>query len=580
MFFKRGKRTTDQPSLPDVAVRRGGVWRLVWPIHVRPSEVLGVAVVCALIVVASWPVIQLPFAGPDVTTRLVSCSDKPITGVAGTKSVFHAQVEFHNHTGYTRSVAMTDHAGGALATQGGTFAAVVLDPNETRLVDYEYDQDGTACASRLGRVVAAANNTVGATPSVQYNVAPPSTFQPVPQPSVSTSAAPDPNSIYFAVTNKDQQPLVKAFWDTAVAQFQAANPGVTVHLSFDDASGLSSDAMYTNTTRPDATDLILGADPATPAAGNSASMFYAAGDILTGNAAADVLPVFTYQEQGPGPSGAPVRYGIPFSSSTYALFYNKRLFARAHIAGPPATWSELAADAAKVKALGVDGYGLKAPLGGDAAVLQLWMAGNGGDFMDAAKHTWTVNSPANAATFRWLADNLIKPGFATSPGFSGDPGLQFTDGALGMTVGGPDLIKKSEAGALGTAFGVAPVPGRTRPLTSPTGSADDLLVTKTHPERKAVIVKFVAFLLSASTQKRFADAAGTLPVTRSGAAAEAGNPLLKPFLDGMAKVDWLPTRARQWTTVQENLYQGFFSFPGKDSQTVLDQVQAEIPAQP
>jgi hypothetical protein len=32
--------------------------------------------------------------------------------------------------------------------------------------------------------------------------------------------------------------------------------------------------------------------------------------------------------------------------------------------------------------------------------------------------------------------------------------------------------------------------------------------------------------------------------------------------------------------VQEDIYQRFFGLPGQDAQTVLDQLQAEIPVQP
>lgn len=590
VFFKRGSRTTDRPAILDAAVRRGGVWRLAWPMHVRPSELVGVAVVGALIVAACWPVLQLPFAGPDVTARLVDCSESSApAGSAGSvgsageaKNTFLAHIELHNHTGDSRSVALTDYVGADLAPNGaGGYAAVTLSPYETRVVPYEFAEDSTACVSYTGGVVAAAGTARGVNYSPPArNAAPlPAAIQ-TPSPSASTSAAPDPNSLYLAITNKDEQSPAKTYWDTAVAEFQSANPGVTVHVSFDTPSNLVMDAAVGPVPRPDTADLLLGADPSAPAASNASTSYYSADAILPGSVTADLLPGFDYQERGLGPGGAQVQYGIPFSGSTYALYYNKRLFARAHIAGPPATWSELAADAARIKALGVDGYGLKSPLGGDAAVVQLWMAGNGGDFMDAAKKRWTLNSPANVTTFRWLADHLMKPGLTTSPGFSADPGEQFAAGALGMTVGGPDLIEKVEAGTLGTAFGVAPVPGRTRPLTSPAGSVDDLLATKAHPERKALITKFLVFLLSSKNQKRFADIAGALPVTRSGTTAEAGNPLLKPFLDGMAKADWLPTRIPSWQVVQEDLYQSFVGLPGKDAQTVLDQLQAEIPVQP
>ena len=47
------------------------------------------------------------------------------------------------------------------------------------------------------------------------------------------------------------------------------------------------------------------------------------------------------------------QYGIPYSLGLVGFWYNKELFTKASISAPPATWDELLADVAKLKAAGI-----------------------------------------------------------------------------------------------------------------------------------------------------------------------------------------------------------------------------------
>lgn len=51
-------------------------------------------------------------------------------------------------------------------------------------------------------------------------------------------------------------------------------------------------------------------------------------------------------------------YGMPFTSATLGLFYNKDMFKAAGIANPPATWDELQQDLVKLSKNGVYGFSL------------------------------------------------------------------------------------------------------------------------------------------------------------------------------------------------------------------------------
>ncbi len=78
-------------------------------------------------------------------------------------------------------------------------------------------------------------------------------------------------------------------------------------------------------------------------------------------------------------------YGIPFTTSTRALYYNKKIFAAAHLSSPPATWAQLRSDAAAIKAKGYIGYGM--PLGSEEAQAEalLWFLGNGGGYLERGR---------------------------------------------------------------------------------------------------------------------------------------------------------------------------------------------------
>jgi multiple sugar transport system substrate-binding protein len=366
------------------------------------------------------------------------------------------------------------------------------------------------------------------------------------------------------------------FWHAVTADFEAANPDikVTVEVVQGARAEFNVDASNRLTTRPP--DLYLGTSyDEFPY--NTAGHFYPADEIAPpGN---DLLPCFTSQANPAEPGGYP-GFGVPFTGAALELYYNKRLFTQAHITAPPTTWNDVAADAAKIKALGKHGYGLAwTDPDSTAATMQLWMAGNGGGFMDAAKTKWTVNQPANVDTIQWIDDNLINPS-RTELGSFLTLEQEFADGNLGMLVADPGLIAKAESSAVGTAFGIAPIPGRLRPLASSLGAADDVLATTAHPDHKAAIGKFVAFLLSPKYQRQFADLAGRLPVTRSGAAAEGPDPLLKPFLDAMPTVGWLPYRVPGWESVQSALQGIGPNNPDSHPKAYLDGVQSFVVGQP
>jgi multiple sugar transport system substrate-binding protein len=364
-----------------------------------------------------------------------------------------------------------------------------------------------------------------------------------------------------------------AFWDTVTADFHAAYPDITVQVELVDRADLVA-TVNSRLPGPDAPDLFLGVLADQVRAAAFEGKLYSAYDIV--GPPDNMLPFFTYCERaGPGYYGP--QFGIPFTANTLELYYNKRLFSRAHITAPPASWAEIAADAAKIKALGRTGYGLALGAPDAATTAQLWLASiPGGGFMDGSKSQWTVNMPSNVDTLQWLRDNLVRPGRVEAhPGTRSTRDLEkdFAAGNLGMLVADRGLIAQTKAGALGTAFGVTPIPGRGGGRVQSIGFVDDLLATKAHANRRLAIGEFVNFLLLPKYQQRFANLNGTLPVTQAASDAEGQDPLLKPFTDGMAKADWLPYRVPTWPAVAQRIRSDLPAALTGDPKAVLDRIQ-------
>ena len=165
-----------------------------------------------------------------------------------------------------------------------------------------------------------------------------------------------------------------------------------------------------------------------------------------------------------------------------------------------------------------------------------------------------MNQQANVDTFSWLTDNLVKPGSATEP----DPATKnrtdlwqdFAAGNIGMINGSPSLVPILAKGAIGSNYAVAPIAGKTGPLTSPLGVADFIVAFNTHPDHKAAIQKFLDFALAKKYQEQFDNLYYLLPATQSAASdLSASNATLKPFIDGLPGATWYPFTDPKWTDV-------------------------------
>ncbi|MFC5724079.1 extracellular solute-binding protein [Streptomyces gamaensis] len=260
-------------------------------------------------------------------------------------------------------------------------------------------------------------------------------------------------------------------------------------------------------------------------------------------------------------------YGVPQVTDTLALLYNKELFAKAGIEGPPADWKAVKDTALRIKErTGADGIGLNP----DSYYSLPFLYGEGSDLVDVGRKQITI---ANAASRKGVetAAGLVASGAAPKPAATdGYNALKtdFKNGRLAMLVDGPWATKELFGGDAFKArgnLGIAPVPaGSTGTAGAPMGGHD--LVVYAGARNFDAAYLFTRFMTDTARQERISTRIGLLP-TRKSAYSEAvlADPVRRAFHEALRTArprpplrqggdlftDWLPHYTRILTLKED-----------------------------
>src|SRR5216684_2794415 len=228
-------------------------------------------------------------------------------------------------------------------------------------------------------------------------------------------------------------------------------------------------------------------------------------------------------------------YAIPNDQGTYGLFYNKALFAKAGVAGPPTTYTQLLADCKKFKAKGIIplAYGDR-----DGYSTDNWVTYDYSSYMapgDVAK--------VNAKQMKYADPKLVKPleqlvkfkqqgcvNADASTHENNDANTYFTSGKAAMVQMFPFVIKQFEH-ALGSKLGLARLPQSGHgPLAgkSAANSFHNWVIPKNAKNPDAAW-SFVKLAVDKTGAGQLASTVGGLP-TNKAAVAGIKDPLTKFFL--------------------------------------------------
>lgn len=247
-----------------------------------------------------------------------------------------------------------------------------------------------------------------------------------------------------------------------------------------------------------------------------------------------------------------INYAIPLISSVRSLYYNKDIFAKAGIADPPKTWSELRQDAKTIKEkTGIDAFGIEMTDFEGEAFFSYFAFGNGGGWKKDGK--WALNSPENIEAFSFMND-LINTDKVTNPkptAINRDE-LQkvFSAGKLAMLMTAnffPTLLKTD---APGLNYGIAPMPVNDGKPQTALFVEDSLMVFKSAKNPQSV-GKFLDYFYSDKNYQDFVTKEGFLPVTKSvGDAMSAQDPLTAEFIKELSAAQTYPVTDTRYPEVK------------------------------
>lgn len=359
----------------------------------------------------------------------------------------------------------------------------------------------------------------------------------------------------------------QTYWQGVADAFHKANPDITVQVQTIDWNDLTSkvQTMIQNKQYPDILEGLTYAQYVQD------GIAYKASDVLDASTLANLNPIFAKAGEVNG-----TEYGIPWTTSSRAMFYNKKLFAQAGISTAPTTWDQLKADAQTIaQKTGKIGFGL--PLGSEEAQAEslLWFLGNGGGLTDSSGK-YAINSPQNIETYQYL-QGLVKSG-ATEPNPATknrtDLWQQFAQGGIGMVNGSPALIPIiQKAGVLQSSdYAVIAVPGKTGPLSSTVG-VGDYVVALNNNHHQAAIKSFLDYAYNDQNQLAFDHEYDLLPATTSATESMSSNPQFAGFVKNLGTATLYPSSQANWSTVLTAIQKQIGTAITGDPKSVLDQIQ-------
>jgi multiple sugar transport system substrate-binding protein len=352
------------------------------------------------------------------------------------------------------------------------------------------------------------------------------------------------------------------YWAGIVTAFEKANPSIKVKVTTISWTNFDSEVqtMVQNKNYPDITEGDYFSAYA------QQGLLYSARQVLTNPK--NLLPVFASQGTYNGK-----QYGMPWTTSSRTLFYNKKLFAQAGIKSAPGTWNAIEADAAKIKAKGHIGFGL--PLGPEEAQAEslLWFLGDGGNYMKGTN--WTINSAANVTAFNFLK-NLVSAGDTEpNPGTVDRTPLweKFAAGQVGMINGSPALIPIIQAGKVlkSNQWASVPIAGKNGPLSDTLGVCDNVAAFKPNGH-EAQIKKFLDFAYQNKYQLQFDREYDLLPATVSAANALKTDPTFGSFIKALPHAVQYPSNTA-WAQVKTDIQNTIGTAVTGDPSSVLGTLQ-------
>ncbi len=335
----------------------------------------------------------------------------------------------------------------------------------------------------------------------------------------------------ITINSDHSDPVPKKAMEELIADFQKANPDVTVKWNNFDHEGYKS--AIRNFLTADAPDVVAWY------AGNRMEPFVKAGlfedvtDVWTAKGLEEQL-----KSASPSMTIDGKKWGVPYTYYQWGIYYRKDIFQQQSIT-PPKTWDELLAASKKLKDAGITPFtiGTKAqwPAAGWFDYLDLRI--NGYDFhMQLTSGKVPYTDPRVKAVFEKWAE-LVKPGYFIENHAAidwQDAVPQLVQGKAAMYLMGNFAVATFKNGGLKEEqIGFLPFPEITAGIPVAEEAPTDTFHIPKGAKNKDDAKKFLAYIASPEAQAKMNATLGQLPVNNK--AEKPTDPFLKAGFDMLSK---------------------------------------------
>lgn len=247
-------------------------------------------------------------------------------------------------------------------------------------------------------------------------------------------------------------------------------------------------------------------------------------------------------------------YGVPVNFAPMMLYWNKKLFAAAHISGPPQNWAQWQADVVKLSHGGSSPqYGIALAENNTIPMWPVLLWENGGGITNPGATQGMLSDAASVAAVSQWSQLILKDGIAPQNISGAEADSLFQAQKAAMEMNGP-WATTGYQGA-GVDFGLAPIPAGPAKTVTLADVTSMSVNAKDSPAQVSAAETFFTWWNSKSTQVDYAVHTGFVPTINGVTAADlTANPDVAQFesVAGSAQPYNLGT---QFTNIETNTWE-------------------------
>jgi multiple sugar transport system substrate-binding protein len=247
-------------------------------------------------------------------------------------------------------------------------------------------------------------------------------------------------------------------------------------------------------------------------------------------------------------------YGVPVNFAPLMLYWNKKLFAAAHISGPPQNWAQWQADAVKLSHGGSSPqYGIALAENNTIPMWPILLWENGGGVTNPAATQGMLSSAASIDTVTQWSRLILRDGIAPQNITGAEADSLFQAQKAAMEMNGPWATTGYKNA--GVDFGLAPIPAGPKKAVTLADVVAMSVNAKDSPAQVSAAETFFTWWNSKPAQIYYAAHTGFVPTRTDVTAADlAANPDVAQFesVAGTAQPYNLGT---QYTNIETNTWE-------------------------